>query len=282
MNDQKFVSWEDAVTWLIDQPDRQDLVRQCYFDRPVLAAVKRYATDPEWLELSKLWIPKQPGKALDLGAGNGIVSYALAKQGWEVTALEPDGSHFVGAGAIRSVAETERLNIQVIEEWGESIPCPDNHFDLVMARQVVHHAHDLEKMYAEMARILKPGGRLIAFRDHLVDDEKSLEEFRNHHPLHNLYGGENAFSFEQYNTAIKKAGLTIENTLFQFDSVINYAPKSKSEILSMMVRPLRFRFLTSPIHGMLSLPPITWLLFKLANRLYRRPGRLVSFICRKA
>ena len=166
---EKFVSWEEAVTWLIEQPEKRELVKQCYFDRPVIDAVRRYESDPEWQELSKRWLPPGRGTAFDLGAGNGLVSYALAKMGWEVTALEPDPGEFVGAGAIRGVAKADNLNINVMEEWGESIPCEDNSFDLVMARQVIHHANDLEQMYQEIARILKPGGTAIAFRDHVID-----------------------------------------------------------------------------------------------------------------
>ena len=47
----------------------------------------------------------QRGQALDVGAGRGIASYALAREGFTVTVLEPDDSHLVGAGAIRSLAE---------------------------------------------------------------------------------------------------------------------------------------------------------------------------------
>ena len=40
-------------------------------------------------------IPRKAGRALDLGAGNGILSYALAREGWSVTAVEPDPSALV-------------------------------------------------------------------------------------------------------------------------------------------------------------------------------------------
>ena len=48
-------------------------------------------------------------QALDLGAGRGISSYALAREGWQVTALEPDPSMLIGAGAIRSLVAKKAM-----------------------------------------------------------------------------------------------------------------------------------------------------------------------------
>ncbi|WP_218933867.1 class I SAM-dependent methyltransferase [Rubripirellula lacrimiformis] len=276
----RFVSWEDAVSWLLTQPDQKDLVRQCYFDRPVIDAVRRYAGSEEWNALQE-HIPQPAGRALDVGAGNGIVSYALAKQGWQVVALEPDSSPFVGAAAIRSVAAPENLPIDVIEQFGESMPFETDEFDLVIARQVVHHAADLGQMAAEMSRVLKPGGTLIAFRDHLIDDDDSLKEFQKSHPLHNLYGGENAFQINQYRDAYHDAGLEIDHELHQFDSIINYAPKTKDELCTSVSSRVKPKLAGRAVHWVLSRPMIFKTASTLASKCYRKPGRLVSFICRK-
>ena len=275
----KFISWEDAVTWLVEQPEHQELVRQCYFDRPVIEAVRRYAASDEWSALTR-FLPS-PGKALDIGAGNGIVSFALAKQGWTVSALEPDPGQFVGAAAIRKFADSENLPITVAEEFGESMPWEDNEFDLVMARQVIHHANDLTQMYQEMARILKPGGTLIAFRDHVIDSDEGLQEFKDNHPLHNLYGGENAFRLEEYVGAIKNAGLSIANTFHQFDTVINYAPKTKADIAREISNGFKIQPFKMAGYHLIKLPVIFPLMMKIATMMYRKQGRLVSFICNK-
>ncbi len=275
-----FISWEAAVTWLVEQPDRAQLVRECYFDRPVHGAVTRYAGSEEWRELLR-WMPERPGLALDVGAGNGLVSFALATSGWRVRALEPDPSGWVGAGAIRALAAEQDLPIEVVEEFGEALPFDDATFDLVMARQVLHHARDLEGMVREVARVLRPGGTFIAFRDHVVDSERGLRSFQRNHPLHGLYGGENAFRAREYRGALQAAGLAVEAELGPFDSVINYAPRSAADLRRAITAPLRPRALGGLAERLVRRPLVFRSMTRVASLLYRKPGRLISFVCKK-
>ncbi|MEC5293725.1 MULTISPECIES: class I SAM-dependent methyltransferase [unclassified Aurantimonas] len=89
------------------------LAHAAYFDEP-LAAARRYHASAEFAAVRRM-IPASPGRALDLGAGNGILSWALAREGWAVTAVEPDPSILVGAGAIRAMSEQSGTPIEVIE-----------------------------------------------------------------------------------------------------------------------------------------------------------------------
>ena len=169
-------SWEEAVLWLRTQPDQQQLVR-CFYDDPLLDAAARYYASTEWIAVRGL-LKGNRGMALDLGAGRGISSYALARDGWKVSALEPDPSEVVGAGAIRSLARDAKLDIGVEQEnWGESLPYPDATFDLVYGRQVLHHARDLHQLCREAARVLKPGGTFVATREHVISRAEDLRIF---------------------------------------------------------------------------------------------------------
>ena len=276
----KFLSWEDAVAWLVAQPDKQDLVRDCYYDASPEVAAKRYWQSDEWKAIRAL-LPSVPGRALDLGAGRGIASYSLAKDGWDVVAVEPDPSDLVGGGAIRKIAQSEGLPIEVVQEFGERIPCDSASFELVFARQVLHHARDLHALCAEVFRLLKPGGKFVAVRDHVISSPDDLVAFWQIHPLHQLYGGENAFKLSQYLEAMRSAGFCVELVMRSFDSVINYAPYTRSSLREELKLRLSRLLFGSTAGRLLDVEPIMNASLALLSRIDRRPGRLYSFICSK-
>lgn len=271
------MSWEDAVRWSLAQPDMQKLAADAYFGDPVDAA-ERYRASAEYAAVRKL-LPATPGRALDLGAGNGILSYALARDGWQVTAVEPDPSALVGAAAIRSIGERTGVAIKVIEAFGEAIPLEDADFDVVVARQVLHHAHDLKAFCAEMARLVRKGGRVLTFRDHVISGPDQHAAFLKIHPLHHLYGGENAFTLAQYRGALEAAGLTIDAEFGPFASVINYAPHTPQTLREEIAGR------TGPLKPLVSLAlapqPVLALALKILSKADNRPGRLVSFAATK-
>lgn len=271
------LTWEDAVRWLLGQPEQSDLVRAAYFDQPVSKAARRYHLSEEYSAL-RAFLPKA-GRALDLGAGNGILSYALAADGWRVTAVEPDPSALVGAEAIRALARESGVAIDVVEAFGEAIPLDTANYDLVVARQVLHHARDLVGFCAEMARLTRPGGVVITLRDHVVSGPEQMQAFFDRHPLHHLYGGENAFTLRQYREALAGSGLEIERELRSFDSVINFAPLTVTDLRKAMAEALpdAIRFASRAVAAVLPQP----LLLRIATMVDRRPGRLVSFVARK-
>jgi SAM-dependent methyltransferase len=279
-------TWEAAVEWLRREPAMQDLVRASYFDDPLLGAAERFATSDEWQEtLAEL--PKvRGGKALDIGAGRGICSYALARAGWRVSALEPNPSGIVGADAIRALAEESKLQINVFEAFGESLPFPENHFHLAYGRQVMHHARDLGRLCREVYRVLAPGGTFMATRDHVIDDhEGSLRTFLERHPLQKLYGGENAFLLKEYEGAITSAGLKIIKRLRPYDTAINFSEPSCERQWE------KYRQAFASVVGerasilIWRVPIVRALLIRAAactmNYLSRYPGRLFSFVAIK-
>jgi len=260
-------TWEEAVIWLKAQPDQVGLVRDCYFDDPLLAAAERYHASSEWQAVRQL-VASASGRALDVGAGRGISSYALARDGWQVTALEPDPSSVVGAGAIGQLAVVSHTPIEVVAGWGEAIPFPDASFDLVYGRQVLHHASDLSTLCAEMARVLRPGGTFLATREHVIFKDADLAVFLAGHPLHRLYGGENAYRLREYKRAIASAGIRLTEVLNPWASPVNLYPRSAADIGRL-------------IHARLPIIPaslVTPALLRKMGWLLRSPGTAYSFL----
>jgi SAM-dependent methyltransferase len=279
----RFGSWEQAVQWLREQPDQAALVRAAYYDDPLLTAATRYWQSEEWRAVRGL-LSAQRGLALDVGAGRGIASFALAQEGFQVMALEPDPSALVGAQAIRSLANESGLPIKVTLECSERLPFGDASFDLVFARAVLHHSTDLPSACREFFRVLKPGGRLLAIREHVISRHEDLPAFLDMHPLHRYYGGENAFLPEFYTAAIRDAGFVLDTVLQPFDSAVNYAPYARESLRQELAQRLVAWLpgLWPLVQSALAVPALWALSTRLMNRIDHRPGRLYSFLAHKA
>jgi len=263
------MTWEEAVRQLRDTPGQEALVRWCFYDDPLVEAARRFRDSTEW-RATRAWLPPPPGRALDLGAGRGIASYALAADGYATTALEPDPSALVGAGAIRALSAEADVPITVVEEWGESLPFSDGCFDIVLCRQVLHHARDLPQLCREIGRVLKPGGVMIATREHVISRREDLPAFLASHPLHHLYGGENAFLLAEYEGAIREAGLRLKASLNPLQSDINLYPTTREDHRARLARQL---FLPRAL--------VSDRLMAFIGDRMKAPGRLYSFIAVK-
>lgn len=272
------ISWEQAVSALLADPQQRTLARDCYFDGTAAEAGARYWASDEWRAVRSL-LPAERGLALDLGAGRGIASYALARDGWKVCALEPDCSALVGAVAVRDMASATGYPIEVFEAFGERLPFGSGRFDLVVARQALHHARDLQALVRELHRVLRPGGRLVAIRDHVISKRADLSRFHDVHPLHRLYGGEHAYVLEEYTAAIRSAGFAMRKVIAPFESPINYAPLTPetlaTEIAGRLPNVLHSRRVAQRLLRSGFVMKAVLSLLKLIDH---RPGRLYSFV----
>jgi len=277
-----FKSWDETIRWLREQPDQHELVRAAYYDDPLLAAATRYWLSEEWQAIRKL-LPSSRGHALDVGAGRGIASFALAKEGFRVSALEPDASALVGAQAIRELAAATGLPISVSQEFSERLPFDDEAFDLVFARAVLHHTNDMAAACREFFRVLKSGGLFIAVREHVISRESDLAAFFDIHPLHRFYGGENAFLLKQYLQAIGTAGFELQRVVAPLDSPINYAPYTLRGLQSEVAQRIGGRIpgAAGVVTYGLRLPGMWPVMRQLLQRVDQRPGRLYSFVARR-
>jgi ubiquinone/menaquinone biosynthesis C-methylase UbiE len=274
------MSIDEAVWTLRVSPAHVALVRDAYLGRDVKDSAERFLSSAEFQAVRILLRKYLEGAVvLDVGAGTGIASYAMLAAGaTTVIALEPDPSDEVGRGAIARLSAGTRLRI--IDAWGEKSGLPSSSVDIVYTRQALHHSADLDQMLAESARVLRPGGVLLACREHVVDNAEQLRAFLAAHPVHQLAGGENAFSLDAYLHAIEAAGLVVKRVLGPWDSVINAFPvaRTDTELANLPRLMLEQRFgRIGRLAG--SIPVIRRAVWARLRR--PRPGRMYTFLATK-
>jgi SAM-dependent methyltransferase len=277
------VTTEEAIRQLRSDPRSSDLVRDSYLGLDVLESGERFVASAEFAAVKELLAGRICGATvLDLGAGVGIGSYAMAKSGARlVYALEPDPSNEIGRGAIRHL--NAELPVRLVGALGENIPLPDAEVDIVYVRQVLHHSRDLSRLIGECARVLKHGGIFLACREHVVDDDHQLKLFLQNHPVHRLAGGEAAFPLDGYLEAVRQAGLELVRAFGPYDTVINAFPevRSRRELDDLPRLRLTRRLGWIGFAGSF-LPGVRWMLWKRIKRQVGQvPGRMYSFLATK-
>jgi SAM-dependent methyltransferase len=93
------------------------------------------------------------GKLLDVGCGSGEFLAEMANRGWHAVGLEFDED------AIR--AARRHPNIEVLAGGLSDQEFEGSQFDAVTLSNVIEHLPDPVEVFAELNRVLKPGGRLV-------------------------------------------------------------------------------------------------------------------------
>jgi 2-polyprenyl-6-hydroxyphenyl methylase / 3-demethylubiquinone-9 3-methyltransferase len=125
--------WSDDIRWV---RTLKNLVpgRLAWFDRQI-----------DW----------QGKTVLDLGCAGGFMAEALAACGAHVTGIDPAEGAIAAA---RAHARAQGLRIGYDVGVGEALPYDTASFDAVVCVDVLEHVADLNKVLAEVARVLRSGG----------------------------------------------------------------------------------------------------------------------------
>ena len=91
-------------------------------------------------------------RGLDLGCGPGVITAYLARLTAGFVGLDVD------AAAIDAARRFRYPNLDFVRHASPRLPFDDGAFDLIIANHVYEHVRDVETFFAEIRRLLKPGG----------------------------------------------------------------------------------------------------------------------------
>jgi SAM-dependent methyltransferase len=120
----------------------------------------------------------RPARVLDVGCGPGDLTERFVKEvGADVKAIDV-------SPRMVELSRARGIDAQVAD--AEQLPFADGEFDCVFAGWVLYHVPNLEQAIAECARVLKPGGRLVAssyFEDNMSELWELIEGVAPRDPL---------------------------------------------------------------------------------------------------
>lgn len=181
-------------------------VERNFLDEDLTCAARRYAQSHEFSRvLSTLRPHLRPGaRLLDLGAGRGLTSLALAEAGLNVTSIEYDPSDVVGVGAQMELDRGPRWT--AIRGDALQLPFRSSSFEVAFCRSLLHHLSDLDQGLAEIWRILEPGGVFLACNEHVLALFSNGEKFLRAHPAVAFGVDENAYYTLTYWWKFRRSG----------------------------------------------------------------------------
>jgi SAM-dependent methyltransferase len=134
--------WEDHAQWWIDGFTE--------------------GADPEYVEQILPLAARELagfGRVLDIGCGDGQISRLLAAEGSSVVGIDPTWNQL-------AVARRRGGGAAYVRAGAAELPFADASFDAAVACLVFEHIDDLESAIAEVARVVRPGGRFSFFLNH--------------------------------------------------------------------------------------------------------------------
>ncbi|HEY2778727.1 MAG TPA: class I SAM-dependent methyltransferase [Gaiellaceae bacterium] len=121
------------------------------------------ARDVLWRILSEL----RPRAVLEVGGGQGELAERLQSELGAAVTFVDQSERMVELACARGIADSQVGDVQ-------ALPFEDERFDTVVAAWMLYHVQDLDRGLGEIARVLKPGGTLVA----VTNSVRHLEELR--------------------------------------------------------------------------------------------------------
>ncbi len=141
-------------------------------------AAYRYADGPDAPALAvEAVLETQPRRVLEVGCGPGEAAERSAAAGAEVEAIDISE---------RMVELTRARGVDARVGDVQQLPFPDATFDCVVAAWMLYHVPDVERGIAELARVLRRGGRLVAVTNRVEHLHELRQLLGGDFPTHNV------------------------------------------------------------------------------------------------
>jgi ubiquinone/menaquinone biosynthesis C-methylase UbiE len=125
------------------------------------------------------------GRVIEIGSGTGANLQHYPRTIEELVCTEPEEPM---ARRLREKAAASGLQVRVVEAPAERLPFDDDSFDTAVAALVLCTVTDPQATMAELARVLKPGGRFV-FMEHVRAQDPKLAKWQDRlHPLWLRFG----------------------------------------------------------------------------------------------
>jgi arsenite methyltransferase len=167
---------------------------------------------------------------LDLGSGGGIdVLLSARRVGPTGKVYGLDMTEEMLALALENKEQAGATNVEFLKGYIEDIPLPAGTVDVVISNCVINLSTHKAKVFSEIARVLKPGGR-IGISDVVADDDLTLQQRAERGTYVGCIAG--ALSFREYEQGLFAAGFTdisITSTGTSLDGIHNAIVKATKD-----------------------------------------------------
>jgi len=163
--------WDaSAKAWIKDMGEAGDYGRQWVLDAPMIARLRLLT----------------PGRALDVGCGEGRFCRILRREGFDPVGLDP-------TVALLDAARAKDPGGAYVEGRAEALDFPDASFDLVVSCLSLIDIEPADRAIAEMTRVLRPGGTLLVANLTSFSTARAGKGW-----MRNLLGRRTAFAIDRY------------------------------------------------------------------------------------
>lgn len=208
-------AYERAVREARADPALRLVVERAFLHERSDEAFAAFVRSEDWARARRLLRAqsvKPPGRVLDFGGGRGLMTAALARDGYDATLCEMNPSLVCGTGAAAALRADLRANFAIASGPVQGL-APDS-FDAVICRAVLHHLDPLVPILRAVLATLRPGGAFVALDEPTIRHERELRQLRLEHPFVRFGVDERAYRASQYAGFLRSAGFADVRVVF--------------------------------------------------------------------